>query len=29
MYRTWELASCVRHFFENLIYGVMLKIKIG
>jgi len=29
MCRTQELNSCVRQFFENLIYGAMLKIKIG
>lgn len=28
MCRTWELNFCVQKFFENLIYGAMLKIKI-
>jgi hypothetical protein len=29
MCRTWESASCVRPFFENLICGTMWEIKNG
>ena len=29
MRRIWELASCVRPFFEDLICGTMSEIKNG